>query len=401
MGGAELRRHVRRYRAVGRALEADAAAAAGGDRSLSRRGGWYVVTGGLGALGREVVRLLLDDDDCAGCRVLVIGRQSASDAAAQLAAFGSEGRLTYASVDLGADYTALRDALGRFCHGGGPLTACLHLAGTYGRATAAELSSDALAAATRAKAAGAVHLHRAAIELEQHPAFVHFGSVATTFAGHGLGGYAAGNEFLEWFASYQRERCAVDARCIAWASWGGIGISARDETLGMASWLAPLPLRHGIGALRALLGGCGAGAHHHLRVGVRARDAAIRPLYVDGDGAAAEATRCVFYTPDQLPSLDAIAAGAMPVCVPKLPRAADGSVDVDALRTLPLHELTGRRPAATGGDGDGDGDDAESPEALLASADGSCGACSAACARRAASRPPPPTMSSSSSVCRR
>ena len=35
-----------------------------------------VVTGGLGALGREVVRLLVDDDDCAGGHVLVIGRRA-------------------------------------------------------------------------------------------------------------------------------------------------------------------------------------------------------------------------------------------------------------------------------------------------------------------------------------
>ena len=288
----------------------------------------------------------------------------------------------------------------QFCaDGGGPLTACLHLAGTYGRATAAELSADALAAATRAKAAGAVHLHRAAAELEQHPAFVHFGSVATTFAGHGLGGYAAGNEFLEWFATLPARappsRALHCVGCVGRRRHLGARRDPRHGVLARA-----LPLRHGIGALRALLGGA-APAPTTTSASARARRR-DPPAVRRRRSAAAEATRCVFYAPDQLPSLDAIAAGAIPICVPKDAAHRRRQRRRDALRTLPLPESDQaggrRRRAATA---TATATTRRAPRRCSRRRTASCGACSAACARRAASRPPPPTMSSSSSVCRR
>jgi len=63
---------------------------------------------------------------------------------------------------------------------------------------------------------GAVHLHLAAQALGARPLFVHFGSVASVYAGAGLGCYAGANDFLSWFAEYQRIEGGIDARVIEW-----------------------------------------------------------------------------------------------------------------------------------------------------------------------------------------
>ena len=115
--------------------------------------------------------------------------------------------------------------------------------------------------------------HLAAQALGAKPLFVHFGSVASVYAGTGLGAYAGANDFLSWFAAHQREQSGLDARAIEWTSWTGVGISRRDETLGLASWVAPLSLRKGVALLRTLLERCP--AHPALLVGVDWRDAEV------------------------------------------------------------------------------------------------------------------------------
>ena len=54
----------------------------------------------------------------------------------------------------------------------------------------------------------------------------------------------------------------------------------------------------------------------------------------------------LFYTPAQCPPREAC-AGRRLVCVPHYPRTAQGAIDLEALRTLPLRELAGTPPPAT------------------------------------------------------
>ena len=54
----------------------------------------------------------------------------------------------------------------------------------------------------------------------------------------------------------------------------------------------------------------------------------------------------LFYTSAQCPPREAC-AGRRLVCVPHYPRTAQGAIDLEALRTLPLRELAGRPPPAT------------------------------------------------------
>ena len=321
----------------------------------------YVVSGGLGALGEAVVRLLLAEEASEGCSVLIVGRRGVEAGAERLKQLGwAGGRVAYASIELGADYAGLHAALAEHLRRSGhALRAVFHLAGSYVRHPLVDSDAGALAEAIRPKVWGAVHLHRAAAELGERPAFVHFGSVAAVYAGTGLGAYSAANAFLRWFASWQRQASGLDARTLEWASWTGLGISARDETLGMASWLTPLSLEVGLRALRRLIEQPAARALPSVLVGVDWRDAEVGCLF--SDGPVGLSTSCLFYPPEVCPER-ALCAGRIPLCVPTLPRTSAGVVDLEALRTRPLRELLGKplllATDSTDADADADADGA-------------------------------------------
>ena len=80
-----------------------------------------------------------------------------------------------------------------------------------------------------------------------------------------------------------------------------------------------------------------------MLVGVRRDVAALGCFFADGP-VALEA-EVLFYTPTQCPPREAC-AGRRLVCVPHFPRAADGAIDVEALRNLAPREPTGRPPPA-------------------------------------------------------
>ena len=89
-----------RYVLVGRDLARETATVSPSHSRPLLPPGAYIVTGGLGAIGRRLVQLLLEElDDCA---VLVIGRKSEQSARIAELWHGSS-RISYASVDLGAD----------------------------------------------------------------------------------------------------------------------------------------------------------------------------------------------------------------------------------------------------------------------------------------------------------
>ncbi len=69
------------------------------------------------------------------------------------------------------------------------------------------------------------------------------------------------------------------------------------------------------------------------------REPSVGALFCDGPVRAD--TRCVFHAPHEAPSA-AQCEGAVPICVPAWPMAADGvSLDTEALRTAPLPQLLG------------------------------------------------------------
>jgi len=220
-----------------------------------RDGKVYLITGGLGGLGRQLTRAIRAAAPDA--RVVLAGRSLGDEAKGWLAAQGEGVR--FAPVDLtDADaVTALIDDIRRR---EGGLDGVIHAAGLLRDGILARKSAATLAEVLAPKVDGTLHLDRA---LGDAPLdfFVLFSSVAGVWGNHGQGDYAAANAFLDGFAAareVRRRAGLVHGRTvsIAWPLWaeGGMTIDAEAQTMmTRATGLVPLRTAEGLAALAAAL----------------------------------------------------------------------------------------------------------------------------------------------------
>ncbi|WP_452844468.1 type I polyketide synthase [Streptomyces lavendulae] len=193
--------------------------------------GTVLITGGTGALGGHVARLLAARG--AGHLVLTSRRGPAAEGAdelrAELEALGA--RVTLAACDVSD-----RDALSRLLTGltdpagaDGPLTAVVHTAGVDTTALLADTDPAAFAAVLAAKAAAAVHLDELLDALPGGPAaldaFVLFSSIAGVWGAGGQAAYSAANAHLDALAAARRAR-GLPATALAWGPWADAGMAA-------------------------------------------------------------------------------------------------------------------------------------------------------------------------------
>jgi acyl carrier protein len=208
---------------------------AAGNGAAGNGGGWrprgtVVVTGGLGGVGRHVVRWL---GRGGATQVVVLSRSGggAQDAgaatdgaggvgelAAELAGWGCQ--LSVVSCDI-ADEQALAGVVAGL---GGPVRAVVHLAAEVELGPLLTTGLDQLAANLRAKAGGARALDTvfATTDLD---AFVLFSSIAGLWGSASHGGYAAANAYLDALARHRRAR-GLKATSIAWGIWDAYNDSA-------------------------------------------------------------------------------------------------------------------------------------------------------------------------------
>ncbi|MEV0006433.1 SDR family NAD(P)-dependent oxidoreductase [Micromonospora sp. NPDC050980] len=186
--------------------------------------GTTVVTGGTGALGAEVARLLARR----GAPHLLLTSRRGIDApgaralAAELVTLGS--RVTVAAVDV-ANRDALAAALDRI-DPDVPVHAVVHAAGVAPSLDLAHTDTAAYADAVTGKVLGAVHLDEllAGAELDR---FVVFSSIAGIWGSGGQAAYAAANAHLDALAAARTARGAP-ATAVAWGPWAEIGLAADD-----------------------------------------------------------------------------------------------------------------------------------------------------------------------------
>ncbi len=293
-------------------------------------GGCYLVTGGLGGIGREVARFLVT---ARGARVLLAGRSPATDLPVDV---------RYERVDV-ADADALRAAVERAERDWGqPLTGVLHLAGASLRGQMDDLEAHLVAreptCAFERMFAAKVHGTVAAARLldDRPGAFLLlFSSVNGYFGGTGFGAYAAASSFQDVFAEQWSARHGRDVQSLAWSHWTDVGMNVGGPatTAATARGFRPITPAQGIGSLVVAR----ASGDRRLLVGIDARNADVTPLLV------ADATRpaaLVGYVGgaarfDAVRQAAADVLGAdVPVLVAplaELPRTPDGAIDVAAL----------------------------------------------------------------------
>ncbi|MFJ8911697.1 SDR family NAD(P)-dependent oxidoreductase [Amycolatopsis sp. NPDC102389] len=190
----------------------------------------YIITGGLGGLGRTVARWLAEQ----GARHLVlVGRGGATTDVAgrlvtDLTAEGVEVRVEKADIGDHAQVRALVAAVRAQLP---PLAGVVHAAADFDDVVLADADADRLLTATRPKAEGAWHLHRETLG-DSLDFFVLFSSVAAQLGAVGAGAYATANEFLNGLARYRRAQ-GLPATSVGWGMIDEVGVAvSRDGYVG-------------------------------------------------------------------------------------------------------------------------------------------------------------------------
>ncbi|MEM6846443.1 MAG: amino acid adenylation domain-containing protein [Pseudomonadota bacterium] len=222
-----------------------------------REGGVYLLSGGLGGIGRQVAERI----SSAGCGATVIlaGRSEPdAEAAAWLKA---QTNVVYRRLDI-ANAAEVERCVAEINRTFGGLQGVMHLAGVLRDRAFRDKTAEDVAAVLAAKVDGALALHHATAG-EDLDFFALFSAAAGVFGNPGQVDYAAANGFLDRFASWRnrevrRARACGHTVSIAWPLWaeGGMSVSrARAETMRQASGTRPMPTTEGLDALeRALTG---------------------------------------------------------------------------------------------------------------------------------------------------
>ncbi|PVE04372.1 type I polyketide synthase [Streptomyces scopuliridis] len=213
-----------------------------------------LVTGGTGALGRQVARHLVTEH---GVRHLLLTSRRGLDASGA-GAFRDELVALGAAVTVATCDAADREALAEVLAGvpdEHPLGAVIHVAGVTDDGVVESLTPDRLATVLRPKVDAAWNLHLATREHEL-AAFVLYSSYAATIGNAGQANYSAGNAYLDALAAHRRAQ-GLSAVSLAWGLWADEAerpagtepeaVSGVTATLGAAD-RARL-VRSGIGAL--------------------------------------------------------------------------------------------------------------------------------------------------------
>jgi malonyl CoA-acyl carrier protein transacylase len=212
-----------------------------------RPDGTYVVTGGLGALGLEVARSLVER----GARhVALIGRRAPNDdAAAEVTRLRKEGLdIQVFSADV-ASSSALQAALTQIRNGMPALRGVVHAAGVLDDGVLGQQSWTRCAQVLAPKVHGAWNLHR----LTQDDAldfFVLFAAAAGILGMPGQGPYAAANVFLDSLAALRRTH-GLTATSIDWGAWDQRGMAQSPDAIRSitAHGLRFMSAGHAIGTL--------------------------------------------------------------------------------------------------------------------------------------------------------
>ncbi|HUU58402.1 MAG TPA: SDR family NAD(P)-dependent oxidoreductase, partial [Phycisphaerae bacterium] len=235
-----------------------ATASATGTGDAVRPDATYIVTGGTGALGLQVARLLVER----GARnLLLVGRSTPVDAALEeISRFEQAGtRVTVVQADVSKEDDC--DRLFRLAHEGWPpVRGIVHAAGVVEDATLGQQTLNGFLRVLKPKVLGAWNLHR---YLAGDPLdfFVLFSSVASLFGSAGQANYAAANAFLDAFA-HDRRAAGLPAMSINWGPWADAGMAAslgeRDQRRLADRGMRPLPPDEGREVMGRLLDEAGA-----------------------------------------------------------------------------------------------------------------------------------------------
>lgn len=311
-----------------------------------RKGGCYLVTGGLGGIGHIVCRELLTRYQV---RLLVLGRVSIPKPAEWSAFLGKDdllakrieslqelrqcgGEVCYEAVDI-ADSTAVLQAVDSARTAWQvPLDGVIHLAGVFQELALLKADRHSAWFQLEAKLAGAWLTHRLlqTERLVRAPLVLQFSSLSGFFGGHAAGFYAAANRYLDAISHTLRQQGAKSIS-MAWSIWDETGMSRGFHGLDLLrqrGFFAMDPEQAMVACLAALNRD-----HEYLLIGLDGRNQRVRK-YVATTAVQTQQLH-VYYTPQQQTNVmsyclyDLFGRKVEGVYTPvtEMPLMADGSVD--------------------------------------------------------------------------
>ncbi len=226
--------------------------------------GTYLITGGLGTLGIQLGRWIVQR----GAKNLVLTSRSGLPDRSEwnsipadshtgqrisnvrsLEKAGTQVHVVQADV---ADETAMGKLVDQFGESLPSLQGVIHAAGITTNQTIAELTLNDWREVLQPKVTGAWILHRLTAELPLD-FFVCFSSAASVWGSQGMAHYAAANHFLDQLAHY-RSAHQLPALTVNWGWWSGNGIATREQAeLFSKVGMGEMPADNALAALQYLL----------------------------------------------------------------------------------------------------------------------------------------------------
>ncbi|AJS58358.1 hypothetical protein UB51_07420 [Paenibacillus sp. IHBB 10380] len=257
------------------------------------KGGLYLITGGLGGIGKQVAAHLLDNYNA---KLLIIGRtplperrywneiaqqnNKLAERIQHLLELESQAKdgafVAYHATDL-CDANKLKQIINDVEQSENTrFSGVIHLAGILHEERLADASVEKLEEMYEAKVYGTFVLTQL-LKGQKEALFVSSSSVTTLSAPMMLGAYCSANTFLETFSSFQRQTLNMDSRCFSWSLWDGIGMS-RETAFTGATTSGYLHITNKLGMF-SLLSGLKTG-HSQIYVGLDGTHPNIQKLSV-------------------------------------------------------------------------------------------------------------------------
>eukprot|EP01052_Picozoa_sp_SAG31_P007896 SAG31_NODE_386_length_16407_cov_24.639686_1_plen_2149_part_00 len=192
-----------------------------GSMKLSADGN-YLITGGFGALGLIVAKLLVERG---ARRLILMSRRgppdSAADALQELKDMGAV--LTPGTADV-SDTAQMAEIFSAAQKSGHPVVGVVHSAGVIEDKMLADLDWGSFERVMAAKVAGACNLN-AHMTAENDKFFVLFSSASSAIGNVGQANYAAANAFLDSMAHHRMAK-GLPGLSVNWGPWADIGMAA-------------------------------------------------------------------------------------------------------------------------------------------------------------------------------
>jgi acyl transferase domain-containing protein/surfactin synthase thioesterase subunit/acyl carrier protein len=199
---------------------------------LVRQDATYLVTGGLGMLGRCMAKWLISK----GAKHLVLtGRNASWDAAKELFSAAeinaAEIHIVAADISRDEDVSRLMQTIIKELPA---LKGVVHSAGVLDDGILAQLDWDRFSHVFESKVYGSwlLHEHTKSLKLDF---FILKSSLLSLLGSAGQGNYAASNTFLDCLAAHRRA-IGLPATAINWSAWSGGGLATFSGSRGEAMW---------------------------------------------------------------------------------------------------------------------------------------------------------------------